>query len=86
MTVWQCPPSRTRSPSSRQSRRPVRLLAWKRGELIAAEALGPIGHQRRMSGAGDRVLVDPEVRHEHAADDVALVARRAVTTAMRGTF
>src|SRR3569832_1570363 len=28
MTVWHWPPSSTRSPSSRQLRKPVRLLAW----------------------------------------------------------
>src|SRR4051794_18265921 len=42
----------------------------ERGELAPSEALGPIWHQRRMCGAGDRILVDAEVRHKHPADDI----------------
>ena len=46
----------------------------ERGELVAAEPLRPIGHERRVGRAGHRILVDAEVGDEHAADDVLLVA------------
>src|SRR4051794_8053378 len=52
------------------------LACLERDELIAAVAPGPIGSQCRMGGAGHRVLVNAEVRHEHAADHVVRGAGR----------
>src|SRR6188508_913393 len=40
------------------------------GELVASEPFHPIGHERSMGGAGHRVLVDPAIGNENAADDV----------------
>ena len=83
MTVWQRPPRSTRSPSSRQCKHAGALARLKRGELGAAEALRPIRHERRMRRAGHRILVDSEIRHEHAARRCPDRSPRAVTTAIR---
>src|SRR3982750_3806769 len=53
------------------------LARLKGGELAAPEPLPPKNDKRRVGGAGHRILVDAEIRDEHAAGDIlALTARR----------
>src|SRR4051812_34986751 len=48
----------------------------ERGELAPSEALRPIRYERSVRGAGDGILVDPDVGDEDSAGDVLIVARR----------
>lgn len=76
ITVRQAPVITTRSPSSRQPSRPPPRRRLIGADRILAEPLRPIGRQQAMGRSGHRILVDPAARHEDAADDVAVVARR----------
>src|SRR3954467_8837317 len=64
----------TLHPAMEQSAARARLEG---AEFIAPEPFCPKRHQCRMSRAGHRVLVDPEIGYEHPAGDVFPFAARS---------
>ncbi len=68
------PVSRVRPPRSSRAD-PAGRTTPEAGEVGAAQALGPEGGQRRVGAAGDRVLVDADVREEAAGDEVVAAGR-----------